>query len=366
MAVDIADTLRAELESGLTLPASWYSDPAVYAREQERIFRRSWQYACDIGQVAEPGQFATVQAGEVPLVVVRDKAGELRAFVNVCRHRGHLVAAGCGKRETLQCPYHAWTYDLDGSLRAAPRSEREPGFDRSQWGLSPALVDTWGPFVFVNPDLEAASLADTLEDLPSLMVERGVDPAKLEYRGRSREWIVEANWKIVVENYLECYHCPVAHPNFSRMIDVDPDQYLLSNGTWFSSQFGPVAVQRPNGRPLPYEPEGEVRASQFHFGWPNWTLNTLPGPPNVRMLVFEPMGPERTKTYLDSYWGPGTPDDLIEEMDAFSTEVGQEDTDLVASVHLGLKSGMIPQGRLLLDAEHLLQHFQLLVYDALA
>ena len=142
----------ATIAPGRTLPFDWYSDPAVLRLERERIFRRAWQYAGRTGQVAEPGAFFTCDAGGLPIVVVRGKDDGLRAFLNVCRHRGSLVCEGEGRRETLQCPYHAWTYDLDGSLRAAPRTDREPGFDRSDLGLRPVAVDAWGPFVFVNPD----------------------------------------------------------------------------------------------------------------------------------------------------------------------------------------------------------------------
>ncbi len=367
MATDIAEGLRAQLESGLTLPASWYSDPELLRLEQDRIFKRSWQYAGVAADVASPGQFFACRAGDVPVVVLRDREDQLRAFVNVCRHRGHEIVSGCGRREALQCPYHAWTYGLDGTLRAAPRSDREQGFDARDWSLLPVAVDTWGPLVFVNPDPAAAPLAETLGDLPRVVRERGLDPAELEYRGRSREMVVEANWKLVVENYLECYHCPVAHKSFSRLIDVDPDSYVLTTDTWTSSQFGPVneRVEAGNGRDLPYVADGPIRSSQFHYVWPNWTLNTFPGPANLRVLVFEPEGPERTRTYVDGFWAPGTPEEVIDEITAFGAVVGQEDVALVESVHRGLRSGAVAQGRLLLGSEGLLQHFQLLVHDAL-
>ena len=368
MAIDLGSELRAQLQEGLTLPSSWYSDPAVLRLEQERIFRRSWQYVGVGADVAEPGQFLTARVGEVPVVVIRGRDRELRAFVNVCRHRGHEVVSGCGRRETLQCPYHAWTYGLDGSLRSAPRADREPGFDAAGLGLLPVLVDTWGPLVFVNPDPAAAPLPETLGELPRIVRERGLDPAELEFRGRSREWVIEANWKLVVENYLECYHCPVAHKSFSRLIDVDPDAYALATARWSSSQFGPVHDQAAagNGRDLPYVPHGPIRSSQFHYVWPNWTLNTFPGPANLRVLVFEPDGPERTRTYVDGFWAPGTPDAVIAEITEFGAVVGQEDVELVESVHRGLRCGAVDQGRLLLGSERLLQHFQLLVHDALA
>jgi choline monooxygenase len=310
--------------------------------------------------VREPGSFFTCVAGATPIVVVRGRDGELRAFVNVCRHRGHEVAQGCGRRETLQCPYHAWTYDLDGSLRAAPRSEREPGFDHSDWSLRPALVDTWGPLVFVNVDLDAAPLAETLGELPHEMAERRLHPSTLTYRGRSRDWVVDANWKLVVENFLECYHCPVAHKSFSRLIDVDPDAYQLTTGRWYSSQYGPAQ----EGKGLPYDPAGEIRASQFHFVWPNWTLNILPGPAHIRVLVFQPLDADRTASFVDGFWAPGTPDEIVREITDFGAVVGAEDRQLVESVHRGLRSGAIEHGRLLLNSEHLIQHFQLLVHDA--
>jgi len=363
VAVDTSPLLREQLERGLTLPASWYSDPEVLRLEQERIFARSWQYAGSLSQLEEPGSFFTCRAGATPVVVVRTREGDLSGLVNVCRHRGHEVAEGCGRRETLQCPYHAWTYDLDGALRAAPRSEREPGFDKGDWSLRRVLVETWGPLVFVNPDLGAAPLAETLGELPEEMAARGLDPAGLEYHGRSRDWVIEANWKLVVENFLECYHCPVAHKSFSKLIDVDPDSYRLTTSRWTSSQFGPVTER---DKDLPYEPVGEIRASQFHYVWPNWTLNTFPGPAHVRVLVFHPLDSERTATFVDGFWAPGTSAEAIREITEFGGVVGAEDVALVESVHRGLRSNAIEQGRLLLDSEHLLQHFQLLVHDAVA
>ena len=119
--------LEHPLEDGWTLPASWYVDPGVLERERERLFARAWTYAGPAEWVAEPGSYFAAQIGHIPVAVVRGSDGTLRGLVNVCRHRGHLVVEGTGCRETLQCPYHAWTYNLDGSLRRAPRSEREPG-----------------------------------------------------------------------------------------------------------------------------------------------------------------------------------------------------------------------------------------------
>src|SRR5690348_2990512 len=152
----------------LTLPFSWYSDEELLRRERARIFASSWQYGGRADEVAEPGSFLATDAGGVPILVTRGKDGALRAFLNVCRHRGAVLTEGCGRRATIQCHYHAWTYDLDGTLRTAPRSDREPGFEKGDWSLLPARADTWGPFLFVNPDPDAVELSEHLGELPTI------------------------------------------------------------------------------------------------------------------------------------------------------------------------------------------------------
>ena len=363
MAIDVTQGL----EQGYTLPASWYESPEIYRLEQERIFRRTWQYAGHASRVAEPGDYFTSRAGDVPIVVVRDNDGSVNAFVNICRHRWTEVVQGSGRRQTLQCPYHAWTYGLDGCLRAAPRSESESRFDRREYGLLPVKVDTWGPLIFVNPDVDAPPLADILGELPDLAAASGLDFDSLRLY-RLDEYEMEANWKVVVENFLECYHCPVAHPSFSDLIDVDPESYRLIAGEWFSSQIAPVrpSALAGNGRPRPYDPSGEITESHFHLLWPNFTLNVVPGPPNMLTLVFLPAGPERTRAVIEQFFAEGVDEKRIEEMIAFGNLVGQEDQELVESIQRALRSGMIERGRLLLSSEHLIQHFQKLVDRALA
>jgi len=358
-----AVTLGEALEAGATLPAEWYSDPEIHRLEREGIFARTWQCAGRADQVAEPGDYVAGWAGHVPVVVVREQSGRLNAFVNVCRHRGHIVAQGTGRRETLQCPYHAWTYGLDGSLRRAPRSEREPGFDPAGFSLLPVQVDTWGPLVFVNPDLDAAPLAETLGELPGIVPQSGVDLGAVRFRHRA-EWELRANWKVGIENYLECYHCPVAHPGFSKVINVDPDAYSLRSHGFVSSQFGPMREPDGDGK-APYVPVGPVRQGQYHYVWPNLTMNIEPGPPNLSVDTWRPDGPDRTVGFTDYFFGEDVPDEAAQEIMDFSTQVGVEDDALCESVQRGLSSGMVPHGRLLLSSEHLIQHFQRLVFDAL-
>jgi choline monooxygenase len=351
----------ATIADGRTLPFDWYSDPAVLRLEQERIFRRAWQYVARADQVAEPGSFCATDAGGLPVVVVRDKEGVLRAFVNVCRHRGSLVCEGEGRRETLQCPYHAWTYDLDGSLRTAPRSDREPDFDREGLGLRPVLVDTWGPFVFVNPDTEAAPLAETLGELPELVAASGVDLDSLRFLQRSTS-AYEANWKVCCENYLECYHCQVAHPGFSKVVDVSVEAYVLEESRFFSTQYGPVREKWKGD----FDPRGPVERGQFHFVWPNLTINIMPGHPNLSIGPVVPAAPERTSRFLDYFAGPEVEEAWIRDMLEFDSQVGAEDTVLVERVQKGVRTGGLEQGRLMLESERLIVHFQGLLLDALA
>jgi len=329
-----------------TLPYSWYIDSDVLAQERERLFARTWQYAGHTGQLAEPGSFFTMRAGDVPIVVVRDREGVLRAFVNVCRHRGAEVVTGEGRCTTLQCHYHAWTYGLDGALRAAPRSDAEPGFDRSQLGLLAAQVDTWGPFIFVNAVADAPPLVDTLGALPGLIADGGLDVDSLEFHSRG-SYSLDANWKVAVENYLECYHCPVAHKGFSALVDVDPEAYRLEIADGVLSQFG---ERRGDGA-------GE-RDCQFHLIWPALKVIVYPGPANLSLGPVWPVGPERSAGFLDYFFGPDVPDETARELIEFDDEVGREDRVLVESVQQGLRSGLIDHGRLLLDSEMLIDAFQ--------
>jgi len=344
-----------------TLPWSWYTDPAVLRLEQDRIFRRSWQYVGHAGDVLEPGSFATTRVGDVPVVLVRDEEGTLRAFLNVCRHRGSLVCEGSGKRATLQCPYHAWTYRLDGKLVAAPRFSREGGTDSDALGLVQLQLDTWGPLVFVNPDPNASPLSDFLDDVPERIADAAIDVAGLRFLTRA-ESELDANWKISAENFLECYHCPVAHPGFSAVMDVSPDAYLLEANRWRMSQMSPP---RPDPRGS-YDTTGEVERGQFHVLFPGTIINVMPGRPNLSIGPIVPLAPERTYRFLDYFVDPDADDAWIEEALAFDAQVGAEDTALVERVQKGVRSGMLAEGRLMPESEKLVAHFQSLVVEALA
>jgi choline monooxygenase len=359
-----ADThLRDSLEQGYTLPAAWYTDPALFTREKTRIFHKSWQYVGMTEQVAQPGDFFTCTLGDVPIVVTRDEAGTLHAFINVCRHRGsELVLQACGNRKTLQCHYHAWTYNLDGSLHSAPGMKDEPGFDKTQFPLHAAQIDTWGPFIFVNPYKNAPPLKTILGELPQLLDATGLRLNEIKRRVR-RTYEVRANWKVVVDNYLECYHCPVAHPGFSSLIDVN--NYTVTEYEYFSTQGGPKKEAGKNGKPELYNTGGEITDGFYAYLWPNFTLNLYPGPGNVSLNLFLPIELDKTLAIFDYCFVEEVTKQDEENFARFIDQVQEEDIVLCESVQRGLNSGFFEQGKLMLHHEKALRHFQLLVYRSL-
>jgi choline monooxygenase len=328
-----------------TLPSAWYVEPAYLDDELGRVFDRSWQYAGPSELVAEPGTFLTTRAGRVPIVVTRDTDGGLNAFVNVCRHRGAEVARERnGRRKSLQCHYHAWTYSLDGRLRAAPRTE---ALDLGGIELPRVSVETWGPFVFVNPEAEAGPLEDALGKLPRIVADAAVPLEAIRPR-RSSSYEIQANWKLVVDNYLECYHCPVAHPGFTSAFDVD--DYTLSEYPSFS-------IQRTPGR--------ESGEGLYAYLWPNFTLNAYPGPGNVSVNLFVPLAADRTLALFEYYLADAVTDSEADEFVAFVDQVQREDTELCESAQRGLRSGRLERGLLVPGREDGLAHFQRLVQQAL-
>ena len=355
----IDDALLSTLEEGYTLPASWYTDRAIAELERERIFSRSWQYAGPAELVADPCSFLATRVAHAPVVIVRDEEGELRGFVNVCRHRAHLVASGNGKRKALQCPYHAWTYGLDGCLRSAPRSDREPAFDPSQFSLIPVKVERLGPMLFANLETGSGPLTDVLGDVPVRLAEGGVDLDQLVLRRRSG-WNTQANWKTGLENYLECYHCPVAHPGLSKVVDVSADAYRLEEHGMVASQYG-------NPRDPDAFSDTTVTQAQYHLLFPATTFNVELGPMNLSADASLPgSDPSTSLGFADFYAPAEVGDEELGELMAFADQVGKEDEALVEGVREGLESGLVPQGRLITSSEHQIAWFQRLVYEALS
>ncbi len=357
--------LIAGLDRGQSLPSSWYTDAAITAQEIEKVFRKAWQYIGPAQQLKNIGDYITGYVGEIPVVVMRNQDG-LAGFINVCRHRRHEVMKGCGNAKIMQCGYHAWTYDLKGCLKAAPRADREPDFSTSDYPLMPIKVDTLGPWVFASADENCMSAASYYGDLLGIIADSGLDFNALELWSRE-EWASDANWKTMLENYLECYHCAVAHPGFAAAIDVDQDSYKLTSHQWFSSQVGHVRQSALEGKSKVkiYDAGGEVRQAQYHLLWPNMTININPGFPNLSIDVWMPNGPNQTKGFSEQYFGPGVDKKWAEELIAFNREVGEEDDVLTSSVQRGLIGGVPDFGRFLTNSEHLCLHFQKLIVKAL-
>ena len=365
-AIETSEVLLAALDRGEALPAHWYTDPAITAREIEKVFRKSWNYLGPTKELEKLGDYITGYAGEVPVVVIRNQTG-LAGFVNVCRHRRHEVMKGRGNSKIMQCGYHAWTYDLAGCLKAAPRSAAEPNFRLADYPLLPLRVEALGPFVFVNLDHHAKPLVSYFGDLLKIIEGSGVHLESLALYSRE-DWTAEANWKTMLENYLECYHCAVAHPGFSAAIDVKQENYNLTMHGWFASQLGEVRQSALEGKTAVkfYDARGEVAQAQYHLLWPNVTVNINPGFPNLSVDVWVPDGPNKTRGFSEQYFGPGVSEKFATDLIAFNKQVGYEDDVLTNSVQRGLLGGIPDRGRFLTNSEYLCIHFQRLVVQALS
>ena len=348
----IDSTIAQGLAAGHTLPARWYADDAVFQQEKKRIFGHAWQYAGEVGQVAQPGDFITTRLGDVPVVIARDTDGSLRAFANVCRHRGSEVVLECaGNRKTLQCHYHGWTYNLDGTLRNAPRANEQPAFAKDQLALIPLSIETWGPMIFVKPNREEGSLRDFIGDLPALFQSAGVELSRLR-RYRRDVYEIASNWKIIIENFNECYHCPIAHPAFSEVIDTDKYSADVSH-EYYSTYHGPLLRSRENG-------------VDYATLWPSAMIAFSSHPMAMQVLCVYPVDAGHTREIIDYYFAAGTSEDQIREYTDLSDLVQREDVVLCESVQRGLASGAIENGQLMLSRERGIQHFQRLVYRFLS
>lgn len=335
-----------------TLAWEWYVEPHVLAEEQKRIFGRSWQYVGHVGMLPEAEGFFPSHVGGVPLVITRDAGSTIRALVNVCRHRGAVVCPEQGTGGILRCPYHAWTYALDGALRGAPRSERESLFDPQLHGLASVPLGRWGPFLFASPTQPKQAFAEWIDPI----CRRVADALDVDDLVFSHRWegTYRANWKVCVENFLECYHCRVAHPAFSSVIDTGPDDYELIAEDSGSTQYGPVR----RGWSGPFDPMGPITRGQFHVLYPNTAINIMPGHANLSIGPVRPIGSSETHRYLDYFFGPDVPEAWIAEMLQFDDQVGAEDRPLVESVQRGMESGVHDHGTLFLDSERLIAHFR--------
>jgi Rieske 2Fe-2S family protein len=296
-------TVRASL-----LPPRVYHDPEVFGYEQEAWFAGNWVCVGRTEDAERDGQyFLTSVAGE-SIIVVRADDGELRAFFNVCRHRGAtLVEEPCGALVRFQCPYHAWIYDLRGNLRPPRHTAMLENFDVAEWGLVPIRLDVWQGYVFLELSGAAPPLAEHLGDLPAEFVR--YDLAALR-RARRIEYDVGANWKALVENYEECYHCPGVHPQLNRITPYNLGDWIEGDGPWLGSwmpvvgDFETLSMDgASHGRPLVAGTREEDLRRIFYFVvWPNLLLSLHPDYLMTHWL--EPVAPDRTRITCEWAFAP--------------------------------------------------------------
>ena len=349
-----------------TLPARYYWDPEVYAREMDAIFGHGWVCLGHGEALTDVGDYTTFVVGDQNVFVVRGKDGVLRGFHNVCSHRAHELLSGAGRTTVITCPYHAWSYHIDGALRTARGSEKVAGFNKDEFCLKPVRVEEFCGFIFVNLDNNAAPLADQSGGLEADIRGFAPDLDQLTHAHRLT-FDIKANWKIVIDNFLECYHCPVAHPAFVGLIDVD--SYRIVNHGIYSTHHA-----RAGGRAnKAYSTVGaEVADHAVWWLWPNTCILRFPGSANIMTMRMIPTGPEGIQWIIDFYFLDSTPDAAQAEAIAYVKDVlTPEDVSIVESVQRGLHSRGYNQGRFIVDeersgqSEHGVHYFHSLVFKAL-
>ena len=343
---------QPDLSAASTLPARWYTDPAFLPLERERIFARAWQPAGHAARVARPGTFFACDLSGEPVLVTRAPDGQLRAMSNVCRHRGSELCTGHGASTVIRCPYHGWTYTLDGALHGAPEFEGVADWDRTRVRLPQFRAETWGPYVFVCQDPAAPPLAEVLGDIPAETAAIGCPVADLEFAAR-RDYIIECNWKVYVDNYLEGYHLPAAHPSLFR--ELDYARYRVDTFPYYSSQVAPIKSRSTEPRRYAYADDS--RSALYYWIFPNTMLNIYPD--NLSINIIVPLAPERTLTIFEwfGYNGAGVEPATIE----FSDQIQQEDIRICESVQRGLRSRHYDRGRFSVRRENGVHHFHGLV-----
>ncbi|MFC4563952.1 aromatic ring-hydroxylating dioxygenase subunit alpha [Nocardiopsis mangrovi] len=346
-----------------TLPGHFYTDPALFAREQERVFEAVWFCAVRSGDLARPGAFRTVQVGRESVLVSRTRSGEVRAFLNVCRHRGaQLCVQEAGEvRRSFQCPYHAWTYDLDGRLIAAPNLAGMPGVDRAAHGLIGVHVREWLGYVWVCLADDPPSFAETVE---GVVAERlgsaeaignyGVGGLDL---GRRITYDVRANWKLIIENFMECYHCGTIHPELTEVLPEFADgyaaQYYVGHGAEFGAEVEGFTVDGGAG----FGRLDGVRDDQDRRYYaitiaPQVFVNLVPDHVIVHRMF--PLAADRTRVECDWLYAPDTlagGADVSRSVELFD-RVNRQDFDACERCQPTMASRAYRAGGVLVPMEH--------------
>lgn len=352
---DVTDDLleAAPLSRAETMPSAWYTESRFHELDREAVFRRSWQYVGHVGRVARAGEYLVATVGESPVLVVRGTDGVLRAFYNVCRHRGGPLATADGCAKALKCRYHGWTYLLDGSLRGVPKFDRVDLFDRKDYGLLPLHVDVWEGLVFVHLADAPPPLRTTMQGIAERIAPVRVGDLRFAQRV---EYDVRANWKVYVDNYVEAYHVPHVHPELFRLYDFQ--SYVTETDGYHSVQHSTLQdADRVYGE--------RADRAYYYWIWPNFMLNVVPGRLQTNVVV--PIAPDRClvtfEYFYDDVASPAAEQRIAADL-RFSDEVQQEDVEICAHVQRGLASPAYDRGRFSVEYEEAVYHFHTLVRRA--
>lgn len=362
--------LTDDMRTSFTLPSSWYTDPAIYEREKAAIFYRTWQYVGHKAFLENPGDYVTAQICDQNVFVMRGGDGVLRGFYNVCKHRAHELLPGPNGnvKSVIVCPYHAWTFEREGALRGARFSDQRPGFDKSQFALSQIRVEEFCNCIFVNLDDDAASMADTFAGVEQDIRTRlpfldDLKPAGLDTQMLG-DTVQKAGWKVVVDNYVECYHCQHAHPDFASLICMD--RYQVDCGDYWSRQI--AGEIRHDNTAYTVDPDEGYQTSTFWYLWPNTTFNILPGAEELAVFAIRPIDPV-TSSFEGHLLNAGASNQA--RRDYTAQVLAPEDIALCESVQRGLMSKGYSQGPIIAgdaasgQGEQGIHHFHRLVHDAL-
>ncbi len=327
------------------LPARFYVDESLHDFEQSQCIAAHWQLIGDVGALAAPGDHAVAEIAGKPLLIVRDAQGQLRAFYNVCRHRGGPLAMCNGHARQLRCRYHGWTYTLSGRLRSAPEMDQNRDFSVDDYALEPVQVAQFGPLVFVRLHGDGAPLEDMLQGVTERIQPIDLKTFKFHHRDAYR---LQCNWKVYMDNYLEGYHLPHVHPTLNRVLDYRAYETELS--AWYSHQFSPIA-----------DAEGVYASGTAHYYclFPNTMLNILPGRMQTNRVV--PLSSNSCEVIFDYYFDAAADASQLDRDRAFSDQVQAEDADVCEAVQKGLASGAYRPGPLCVKREIGVHHFQALL-----
>jgi Rieske 2Fe-2S family protein len=346
-----------------TLPGHYYTDPEIFRQEQDRLFESMWFCAIRSADLAKPGAFRTVQVGRESVLFTRSRTGELRAFLNVCRHRGaRLCLEEAGEvRRNLQCPYHAWTYDLDGKLIAAPNLVKMPDVDRTKYGLVKVALREWLGYAWVCLADEPPSFEETVM---GAAVERLGNVAAIEHYGtenlslgKRMTYDVKANWKLIVENFMECYHCATIHPELTDVLPEFADgyaaQYYVGHGAEFGEEVKGFTVDGSEGfARLDGVGEDQDRRYYAITVKPQVFVNLVPDHVIVHRMF--PMSHDRTVVECDWLYSPQVIEsgaDMAKSVELFH-RVNVQDFDACERTQPAMSSRAYRSGGVLVPTEH--------------